>query len=630
MALALQTALELCVDRIANSTTHKHYDRTVKMAKLYKQLITGEDQDELLKKYFSKASKDELEKIEHITVPITGTVMNSLNKAFRKVVRTRPILRQIDFAGEGVDDKVKTVEEKLAKYHGNSSFENWMADVLHDLSFSDPNAFVVTEFKLEADKTRKIYPFVVPSCEAVNFSYDNGVLQWLLVEQQITYMNKEGKPEAGVKLFLYFEQYAVTFTQVEKAGALTTGPIQIDQNKGRYNNDKGSFEVEVFEHAAMQVPAYRVGYVPDLKTDGETYVSPVHYGAVPYLLKTITSVTEFDLSMWAHAFPQKIAYVEKCKTDMNGVCGLSGESIANCKKCGGTGRPLHRKATDTIEVDMPKDTTEFFDLEKFIAYKFPPVEGITLMKEYITDLKMDCYKAVFNAETFSKDQIAQTATGVNLNLQNVYDTLSQYANMLSKAWVYTVQIVSQYEGITQDSNHRLIYPTDFKLKSLTDLLADLKTANDSGAPSFVKTALSRDQAQIIYADMPNELLKFDVKQRLYPFAGKSPNETLAIINGNMCRKVDAITYAYFDQICDELDQESLLDNTQLENLLEGAVLEQYKKARQANLIWFYDLPFSVQRALMEAKANELLAAIEAEKTTVPDFGGADGANPNNP
>ena len=464
MALTILQALQLCINRINTGATHKHFDRTVKLAKLYKQLITGEDQDELLQQYFAKCSDDERAKIQKLTIAITGTICNSLNRAFKKAVRTKPILRQIDFVGTEVEKKVQTIEGKLAVYSGNDNLENWIAEAFHNLTFSDPNAFVVTEFKVDEKGNRQPYPFIVPSCEAVNFGIDNNVLQWLMVEQPITYATKDGKTENGVKLFLYFPQYAVTFTQVEKSGVNTIGEPVITNNAGRYNCDKGSFDIAVFEHAVTACPAYRIGYVTDLQTESETFVSPIHYGAVPYLLKSITSVAELDLSMWAHAFPQKIAYVETCKTDPAGKCGLSGELIHNCSKCGGTGRPLHRKATDTIEVEMPKAKEEFFDLEKFIAYKFPPVEGIKFLKDYVDDLKLACYKAVFNSETFSKDQTAQLATGINLDLQNVYDTLSEYAGKLSKVWVSTVQYVAEIEGITERPNHRLVYPTDFKLK----------------------------------------------------------------------------------------------------------------------------------------------------------------------
>ena len=634
MALNILQALELCIDRILNGTTHKHYKRTVDLAKLYKQLITGENQEELLEQYFAKCSDEERAKIKTLTTAITGTVCFSLNRAFRKAVRTKPILRQIDFNGKDTENKVKTVEDKLAMYSGNESLEEWIAETFHNLTFSDPNAFVITEFKLDDKGGRQPYPFIVPSCEAVNFGTDNNVLQWLIVEQPISYKTKDGRNEKGVKLFIYFPQYAITFTQVEKGGAITSGIPTLEKNVGRYNCDKGSFEIEVFEHAVSHVPAYRIGYVVDTETERETFVSPIHYGAVPYLKKTISSDAELDLSIWAHAFPQKIVYVETCKVDPMGKCNLSGELKAGCKKCGGTGRPLHQKATDVVELEMPKSKEDMFDLEKLIAYKFPPIEGIKFLKEYVDDLKQACYKAVFNAETFSKDQTAQLATGINLDLQNVYDTLSEYAGKISKVWVSTVQFVAEIEGITERSNHRLVYPTDFKLKSVTDLLNDLKTANESGAPSYVRSELTRDIANIMYTDRPNEMLKYEVKGRLFPFQGKNPNEVLMIINGDLCRKVDAVLYAYFDQICEELDVLSLQDNAGIQTLLLGddAAIAAYKAAKQNGRIWFYDLPAMVQKALVYAKARAIMDEIKADQPPTPDFGAGaiPPVDPNNP
>ena len=160
MALTILQALQLCINRINTGATHKHFDRTVKLAKLYKQLITGEDQDELLQQYFAKCSDDERAKIQKLTIAITGTICNSLNRAFKKAVRTKPILRQIDFVGTEVEKKVQTIEGKLAVYSGNDNLENWIAEAFHNLTFSDPNAFVVTSLRLMKKVTANPTPLL--------------------------------------------------------------------------------------------------------------------------------------------------------------------------------------------------------------------------------------------------------------------------------------------------------------------------------------------------------------------------------------------------------------------------------------------------------------------------------------
>jgi len=633
--ITTDNAIALCIDRIVNKTSHCYYQRTVDRAELYEQLITGEEQEDLLKTMFAHCSKEELEKIQHLTQPITGAICNSLNMAFKKALRAQPILKQIDFIGQNVDEKVDLVEEKLAVFNANKDLDHWLINRFHELTFIDPNAWIVIDFgPYDPAKDKPTpYPFVVSSEEAVNFQFVNGIAQWLMVEQEISYVDQvDNKKKEGRKLFIYLPNEALTFTQTSSKGSDKPSSVVLDNNEAIFTGPDGTYNVVRTEHLTGRVPAFRVGYVSDEGADGEIYVSPIHKGAVPYLLKSIKSVAELDLSHHGHVFPQKYEYADACSFEADGACKFSGELQMNCKKCGGTGIPQHRKSSDVIRIKLPKgvDNAELLDLNKFAAYITGPVEIVKLINDYVQELKMSCYKSVFNAETFSKDQVQQTATGVNLDLQNVYDTLSDYAKHVASVWVDTVTIVSSILGYT-DSNHKLVYPSDFKLKSVTDLLNDLKSANDSGAPSYVQTEITRDIAAIMYVDRPNEKLKFDKKLELYPFQGKSKDEVLMIINAGLCQKIDAIVYTYFDRICEELDVQSLLDNNTIISLLPDDKLKsQYAAAKQKGMVWFYDLPYEVRKALLYAKAQEYLDTIEAERSGTADFGATPPVDPNNP
>jgi hypothetical protein len=46
---------------------------------------------------------------------------------------------------------------------------------------------------------------------------------------------------------------------------------------------------------------------------------------------------------------------------------------------------------------------------------------------------------------------------------------------------------------------------------------------------------------------------------------------------------------------------------------------QLEVAKKAELVWFYDLPFNIQKALLRAKADKMMLAIEEETPAAVSF-----------
>lgn len=647
--ITLQKAIELCIIRVINpnASQHKHYEKVTELAELYEQLITGEDQDDLIEQFFTKENKDEVKKICEITKPVTASVSNSLIAAFKKVLRTKPVVKKIDFVK--VEDKKRDrILAAIDNYHSGKSLDNYIVKRFHDLTFTDPNSFIVAEFETSVDSTKepRIYPFEVSSEEAVNYSFVNGILQFLLVEQEIKFINAVGEPKQGKKLIIYLDDHAIQLTEQaktlqiavpDKAGFATQNDLVIIETRndsGKFiegseempvilvTKDDRQFSIQYFTHKHGRVPAERVGYVPDKTTRGETFVNPFHYGAIHYMLKSIKAVAEMDLSIHCHTFPQKIAYTESCDIDANGKCATSGQLISNCKMCGGKGHQAHTSAKDVQYIKLPRNKEEMIDLKQLIAYIYPPIEGIKFQSDYVNALKMDCYKGVFNSEVFSKDAVAATATGKNIDLQNVYDTLYDYATKVEDFWERMVEMIGAVLDI-HDVIAELKYPHDFKLKSTTDLLEDLKKTNEGGAPSFIVNEINRDIAGQLYQDRKLEMQKYEVRQRLQPFSGKTRSEISLLLTQSDVKRLDKVSYNYFEQFMEELEEESLQPNAfsllniddSLKKLLDAS------KSQNPPLLWFYDLPFNLQKGLLNAKAMQKMQEIEAEAPNAAPYGG---------
>jgi len=136
------------------------------------------------------------------------------------------------------------------------------------------------------------------------------------------------------------------------------------------------------------------------------------------------------------------------------------------------------------------------------------------------------------------------------------------------------------------------------------LLEDLNKANTSGAPSYIKNEINKDLAQKLYIDKPNELLKIEVKNKFFPFNGKTESEISNIIVNDLTSKYNKILYANFDNIFDELDAENSINDVN-----------------------FYRMEKSKQQSLIKAKVDTIISELdtaasnERVQTFNPNFGG---------
>ena len=134
------------------------------------------------------------------------------------------------------------------------------------------------------------------------------------------------------------------------------------------------------------------------------------------------------------------------------------------------------------------------------------------------------------------------------------------------------------------------------------LLDDLKKANDSGAPSYIKKSIIHDIAKKIYVDHPDELLKIQVKEKFFPFNGKSENEINAILNNDVVTKYDRVLYAKFDSVFTDIENEVNTDETNFYNMEYKKQSELVKKTVQ-EYIRLLDEEDTQSRALSFGKVD---------------------------
>lgn len=597
-----EKGLEVLIDVVKNNKTHQDYKRVTDLADKYFKLVTGNGIEKLLKQIIKRETDEEFKQRTDITKSVCPAILNSTKLPFQKAVRKQPIVRMIDINGN--DNKKTELETYISTYWGDKSLEEFLEYAFIDYNYTDPNAFLVTEFEEFDALTEKAnpYPFIATSTEAIMYEYENELLEYLVVKLPITYLDM-GTPQLGSKYTIYLGMDTIEFEQISQQ-TYNTGVVLSEEGIDTttvIEIEKKYYGVEYYEPKNEKVPATRFGFIRDTETKGRTFVSVFH-AVLSYLEKTLKIDSELDLSTAMVAFPQRYAYVSPCQ---NPACN-QGRLLDNtiCQDCHGTGQqPFHRGTMDIITFNLPKklsDTpnSELVDLEKMLVYKSPPIDLLTFQQQYIEYLKKSIHAMMFNADLFTRSEVSVTATEKVLETDNMNDTLYPFARHYSSVWEFTVKDIATFTDLSEGLEVQHKFPNDFKLKGLGELMTELKTAKNANASTSTISAIEDDINEILYSDRPDTLKEMRIKNLINPFRGYNDADIRFIISQGNIPLEKRTLWENFEAIFQDLEAE-------------------YQNP------WFFDLAYNEILRLVKLKTQEYMKVIEAEKPepVVSPFGG---------
>lgn len=573
----------------ANGKKWEYYPHTTELAEKYRRYVLGEDIDKELKRFVQRESEDQFTQRCNLTKNISTSVCSAVKTVFYKVPRSNGISRTIKYENDTNDKRLTELTNALRNWYAKNDLDSWLPTWFNDLGSIDPNCYIVTEIgNFDNTKERaKTYPFIAFSDMIVNRGWENGVTEWLMVENDIEeeYWQDGQKHETEVCTYTYYDEYrAVKYIQSTDKNILAMFPqdgqekeITIDGvNRWAFRaRSKVYIEYQPTPYNLTELPAYCVGYLTDQLTDGQTFVSHLHAG-FPYLEKQLKCVSEMDLTQALHAFPQKFQYLPKCKNH-NCSGGMMIDTGETCPNCHGTGsEPIHTTASDAITLRLSDNKDEIIDLQSLVHYEYPPIDLLNFQKEYIEYLTEEMKRAVFNADTYAKTNIAETATEQVIDMQAVYDTLYPYAVHYADTWKSITGIRAEIVELAEGLHIAYHVSKDFKLKSTADLIADIKLLAESNADESILQSVQNDIAVNMFADKPRELIKFSVKKRYEPFAGKNENEAIYALNLLPNTDKYKVLWIYFGVIWDELEREQAA---------QGVDFWLLEYSKQAELVW---------------------------------------------
>jgi len=566
----------------SSNKKHADYKRTVDLAKEYKAHVSGVGIDDYLKRFAKREDEEMFEQRKRLTNSISQSVASSLQKPFYKVARNKNVKKKFTLKGDKTREEI--VQKMISGFYGTNELNTkgldfWLKNRFIELTFTDPNAFVVIEWEAKPENVPlEPYPYEVNSIDAYDYIYKHGVLNELFTRQSetIIYLDKDGaEKEKVVDAFTLYEigsslkvvEYCPKYFEAKGIVIDETRQVTFVENEihfiATYNETNLDF-----------IPAFRVGYIRDTATDGRTFVNPFE-SAMPYFRKALKAVSELDLSITLHTFPQKLQYVTKCKGKGTKKCnnGMVSGTQTVCSECKGSGLQIHTSGQDAIYFPLPDTPEEMFDLDKILVYKQPPIDLIKFQDEYVRNLKKDAHLSVYNSNMFLAEdpQFAKTATEVNTNTQGIFDTLFPYTEKFSEVWKTAVKVFVRLSGFLTDFELIHIFPTDLEIKTVAVLMAELKLANESEAPSYFRDAILEEIANQVYEGDELGREKHFTRHKFFPFSGKTETEIQFLMASPYVSNFTKVLYANFEAIFTDIEKAEpnfykLNYNLQWENL----------------------------------------------------------------
>lgn len=551
--MTLQEGQQRLFEVVHGDLRHPHYKRVTEKADLYMALVTGEGLSKYLHKFARRESEDLFNQRVEITQHITPCITKNILDVFYKVPRAR-YSTTLGYGQQSPENDRRRAElqEVMSKFWGPRSLSKWFQSRYLELNATDPNTFVVIEFEgTDGAKLAQPYPFELSSYDAIDFQYTNMRLDYLIARQAVE-IDDNGHKSARERFTMYLDMDTVILTPIPHTGTPKKengAPFEWMGAQIVWLNEKPYSIFVPLSHKIGRVPAFRVGYNRDLYTAGQTYVAP-YESAVPLLKKTLKINSEHDLAMTLTAHPYPIRYADSCDDCSRG----SLPDGSTCHTCHGTGKKSITSGQEELVLDLPTHKDDLIDLTKLLVFVTPPIDVLKFQEEAIDKISRAAKATVFNSDVFSQQQIQETATGKNIALQNVYDTLYTMAEDYADKWAFSVHIIASIISRDEGLVAIMKFPRDFKMKDLREMFDDLKAATDSGAGPEVLRAIQAQIVATVMVDDPIEMQRYVVRERINPFTGLAKEEILVAINSEFTPKRVKVLYLNMGTIFDMIEE----------------------------------------------------------------------------
>lgn len=548
--------------RVINGYRHKNFNHTVSKAKTYNQIVTGCDQGELVVSYKPNESPDQkAQRVEIYKTETTGCVHQVMTQ-YDFVKGAPRISESISFTRDVQKSVVSSLENDISAFYGGQTLQQYLETQARLYCQIDPNAWLLIverEPSPTVEQTKAI-PIVITSDCALDFVSTGGITDYLVVcaytteqrwDASVVYSN----PTQFVNYYGYEKSEVIAFVEANDKNP----SYQAIKNPEQYEHQsvKGKtfcivrsvYTTYTFTHAM------RMGYTPDDKTNGVTYVGIFH-PVEDKMKDLINAKSEYDLTRALHTFLKQYIFTDVCDYTVKDETGFDrcnggvlSYSNQPCPKCKGSGVKAHTTTQDVIMVKRPShDEQSPVKLSEMVHYASMPFDIVNHQAQYIEKIKSDIPKIMFGVDLNARTSGMKTATEISNFFDSVYMVISAFAEKISQLYVFSVRCIAEIKGISEKVNVTHRYPKTFKMETVSELMTMRELAEKSGASGDTIWGIDLRISEIQNRDSPMELELQRIKHRYRPFKDISKTERTVLMADMPIDSDYKIMYNFLDVI----------------------------------------------------------------------------------
>ena len=552
--------------RVINGYRHKNFNHTVSKAKTYNQIVTGCDQGELVVSYKPNESPDQkAQRVEIYKTETTGCVHQVMTQ-YDFVKGAPRISESISFTRDVQKSVVSSLENDISAFYGGQTLQQYLETQARLYCQIDPNAWLLIverEPSPTVEQTKAI-PIVITSDCALDFVSTGGITDYLVVcaytteqrwDASVVYSN----PTQFVNYYGYEKSEVIAFVEANDKNP----SYQAIKNPEQYEHQsvKGKtfcivrsvYTTYTFTHAM------RMGYTPDDKTKGVTYVGIFH-PVEDKMKDLINAKSEYDLTRALHTFLKQYIFTDVCDYTVKDETGFDrcnggvlSYSNQPCPKCKGSGVKAHTTTQDVIMVKRPShDEPTPVKLSEMVHYASMPFDIVNHQAQYIEKIKSDIPKIMFGVDLNARTSGMKTATEISNFFDSVYMVISAFAEKISQLYVFSVRCIAEIKGISEKVNVTHRYPKTFKMETVSELMTMRELAEKSGASGEIIWGIDLRISEIQNRDSPMELEIQRLKHRYRPFKDISKVDRTVLMADLPIDNDYKILYNFLDVILDRI------------------------------------------------------------------------------
>jgi hypothetical protein len=162
--------------------------------------------------------------------------------------------------------------------------------------------------------------------------------------------------------------------------------------------------------------------------------------------------------------------------------------------------------------------------------------------------------AVYSQQAIDAGTLATvaTATQASIEYDKINNKLAPLASMIEKAYELAWRVAFNYYG-SQAESVMFAFPQDFKLQSISTLMAEYKQALEAQMPYQVLQAIRGDIMKKVYRNSPEVISLANALEQHRPMRSKTTEEALMLLQLRDPADPERQLYEQWDNVTQEME-----------------------------------------------------------------------------